>query len=65
MARLPRYAFADGYFHANTHGVDTTSIFRDDEDRLAFLRLFGYVVHKDCWTVHAFCLMTTHYHVVV
>jgi REP element-mobilizing transposase RayT len=56
---------SDGYFHANTHGVDEIAIFRDDDDRRAFLRLLAYVVRKDRWTCHAFCLMTTHYHVVV
>ena len=65
MTRLPRYVFPDGTFHIGTRGVDETAIFRDDHDRRFFLALFADVVRWNDWRVHAFCLMTTHYHVVV
>jgi hypothetical protein len=31
----------DGIFHVTTRGVDSCEIFRDDEDRLRFLRLLA------------------------
>ena len=65
MARLPRYVFPDGTYHVGTRGVDGTSIFRDDDDRRLFLRLFADVVTRNEWIVHTFCLMTNHYHLVV
>jgi REP element-mobilizing transposase RayT len=66
MARLPRYALADGrYFHVFARGVDHLAIFRDDDDRLAFLGLLVRVIGLDAWRTHAFCLMDTHVHLVV
>jgi REP element-mobilizing transposase RayT len=63
--RLPRYVFPDGTFHLGTRGVDGTAIFRADDDRRLFLRLFADVVQRHNWFVHVFCLMTNHYHLVV
>ena len=63
--RLPRYVFPDGTYHVGTRGVDGTPIFRSDDDRRFFLRLFADVVQRHDWLVHVFCLMTNHYHLVV
>jgi REP element-mobilizing transposase RayT len=63
--RLPRCVFPDGTFHVCTRGVDGTPVFRSDDDRRLFLRLFADVVQRHEWLVHAFCLMTNHYHLVV
>ena len=63
--RLPRYVFPDGVFHVGTRGVDGTAIFRSDDDRRFFLRLFAEVVQRHDWLVHVYCLMTNHYHLVV
>lgn len=66
MARLPRYALADGRcFHLFARGVDHLTIFRDREDRLAFLELLAQVVVRERWVCDAFCLMDTHVHLVV
>jgi putative transposase len=65
MARLPRYVFPDGTYHVGTRGVDGTPIFRAEQDRRVFLALFADVVERNDWLVHAFCLMTNHYHLVV
>lgn len=65
MARLPRYVFPDGIYHVVTRGVATTPVYRDDDDRRFFLGLLGAIASRNDWVVHAFCLMTTHYHLVV
>jgi putative transposase len=65
MGRLPRHVFPDGTYHVGTRGVDGTVIFRSDDDRRFFLRLFADVVERQHWLVHVFCLMTNHYHLVV
>ena len=65
MARLPRYVFADGWFHVTARGAGRIGIYRDDDDCRAFLGLLGFVVRKHDWRLHAFCLMTNHYHLVV
>lgn len=65
MSRLPRHFFPDGTYHVGTRGVDGTAIFRSDNDRRFFLRLFADVVERHDWLVYVFCLMTSHYHLVV
>ena len=65
VPRVPRYVFHDGTFHAVTRGAGGIAIYRTDLDRRAFLRLLADVVQRHDWTLHAFCLMTNHYHLVV
>ncbi len=40
-------------------------LFRDDFDRAGFCNRFARVITKFSWTCRAFCLMTTHYHLIV
>lgn len=54
-----------GIYHVTTRGVARTAIFLDDDERRLFLRLFAAEVQCHGWRCHAFCLMTTHYHLVV
>jgi REP element-mobilizing transposase RayT len=54
-----------GVYHVTTRGVARTAIFLDDDERRLFLRLFADAVRLHDWVCHAFCLMTTHYHLVV
>jgi putative transposase len=65
MARANRCDLPDGYYHVVTRGVAGAEVFRDDDDRRFFLRLLAAVVARDHWHCYAFCLMTTHYHLVV
>ena len=54
-----------GIYHVTTRGVARTAIFLDDDERRLFLRLFAAEVQRHDWRCHVFCLMTTHYHLVV
>jgi putative transposase len=65
MARPPREAPPGGLFHVTALGVAGTAIFVDDRDRRRFLRLLGEVVGRHGWLCEAYCLMTTHFHLVV
>ena len=65
MPRLLRSSLPDGVFHITSHGIDDSWIFRSDLDRLDFLSLLGTVATEHEWRVHAYCLMSTHYHAVV
>lgn len=40
-------------------------LFLDDDDRRRFVRLLWGVVRQNAITCHAFCLMGTHYHLVL
>ena len=46
-------------------GIDCDAVFRDDADRVLFLRLLGETINRQGWICHAFCLMGTHYHLIV
>ena len=65
MARVLRSSLADGTFHVSTVAVDKTPAFLDDVERVTFLRLLGECVRRFEWTLYAYCLMTTHYHLVL
>ena len=55
-----------GTFHVYTHCVwAAPELFRDDVDRTAFLRLLALASNRPGWTCVAYCLMRSHYHLVV
>jgi putative transposase len=57
---------AAGIFHVYTHAVwAANELFRDDDDRLTFLRDLVRAGAKVEWDCLAFCLMDTHYHLIV
>ena len=64
--RQPRNLLpAAGIYHVTARGVARSAIFLNDDERRLFLRLFAAEVHRHDWRCHAFCLMTTHFHLVV
>src|SRR5919201_401548 len=65
MPRIPRSQLPDGIYHASGLAVAEAWLFRDEDDYRFFLALFALTVGRFDWSVHAFCLMGTHYHVVV
>jgi REP element-mobilizing transposase RayT len=65
MARLPRSLLPDGIYHVTSRGVARALIYLDDDDRRFFLCLLAKAVQRYRWTVHAFCLMGNHYHLVL
>jgi putative transposase len=55
-----------GLFHVYTHCVwAVPELYRDDWDRYDFLRGLARVTAKTRWTCIAYCLMTSHYHLIV
>jgi putative transposase len=65
MARVPRTSLPDGFFHVVARGVAGTLIYRSDDDRRRFLQLLGRCEERHRLSCHAYCLMSTHYHLVV
>jgi putative transposase len=65
MPHQPR-DIAAGRFHIYTHCVWAVAAhFKDDIDRVGFLRRLAHVCAKSGWRCVAFCLMTSHYHLIV
>ncbi|MDX6478319.1 MAG: REP-associated tyrosine transposase, partial [Gaiellaceae bacterium] len=65
MPRLPRRQIPDGLYHVTTRGNRRQPIVLEDRDCEVFLFLLGNVVERLGWKVHAYCLMTNHYHLLV
>lgn len=56
---------AEGIYHVTARGVADQAIFTHDLDRLDFLSLVEKATRNAAWTCHAWCLMDTHYHLVL
>jgi REP-associated tyrosine transposase len=65
VPRRPRVHAPGSFHHLTAHGVDSCPLFEDDHDRWRFLGILGDVTREIGWRCLAFCLMTTHYHVLV
>ena len=65
MARLARSSLPDGVFHVFARGNAREVIFRDGIDYAEFERGLVGVRHLFAWTLHAYCLLPNHYHLVV
>ncbi len=66
MSRLPRSRLpAEGVYHVTARGAAGLPIFVADVDRLDFVDLLRSIANAKAWTCHTFCLMTTHYHLVI
>jgi|SRR5919197_1701556 REP element-mobilizing transposase RayT len=65
MPRILRTTLPDGYFHAYGRAVYGAVLFDDDADHRLFLKLLLRTAKRCGWELHALCLMTTHYHVVL
>jgi len=65
MSRVARTSLPDGIYHVVSRGVPETRIFLSDLDRTGFVRLLEHVEHRHGWVCHAYCLMATHYHLVL
>ena len=65
MARQLRIQYEGAIYHLMSRGDRREEIFRDDLDRKDFLRTVGAACQKTGWQVHAYCLMSNHFHLVV
>ena len=65
MPRLLREQAPGGIYHVTARGNRGQPTFVADLDRVRFLALLEIVCAKAEWTVHAYCLMPNHYHLVV
>jgi putative transposase len=65
MARALRPQLPGGIYHVYAHGLRLLPLFHDDDDRAGLLRLLGQAVGVCGWRCHSYCLMTTHYHLLI
>jgi putative transposase len=65
MARQLRIQYEGAIYHLMSRGDRREEIFRDDLDQKSFLQSLGVACQKTGWQVHAYCLMSNHFHLVV
>jgi REP element-mobilizing transposase RayT len=65
VAYRPRSFYPGVPTHVTARAVDESALFRTDFDRYALLALLRKVTEEIGWHVVCWCLMTTHYHLLV
>jgi len=65
MARPLRVEYPGAYYHVINRGNAGENIFSCDWDREKFLEYLGKAAERFSIIVHAYCLMTTHYHFLI
>jgi len=65
VARQLRIQYEGAIYHLMNRGDRRWEILRDDLDRKRFLEALEAVCQKTGWQVHAYCLMSNHFHLVV
>lgn len=63
--RPPRIQVADGIYHVTSRAARSLMLFRRDEDRFNFLHVLGVAVRRADWVCIDYCLLGTHYHLLV
>ncbi|HUT53326.1 MAG TPA: transposase [bacterium] len=62
MGRKRRAQFPGAVYHLTARGNNRQDIYLDDHDRYAFMEMLAQAVERYDLKIHAFCLMTNHYH---
>ena len=65
MARKLRVEYPGALYHVMSRGDHGDPLFEDDRDRERFVETLGEAALKTGWQVHAYCLMSNHFHLVV
>ena len=65
MTRPLRLEFSGALYHVTSRGDRRGDIYRDDDDRIAWLAVLSETCSRYNFVVHAFCQMTNHYHLLI
>ena len=65
MSRPLRLEFAHGLYHVTSRGDGREDIYLEDGDRELFLEVLSETVDRFNWVIHAYCLMSNHYHLLI
>lgn len=65
MGRRPRIIIENGIYHVISRGINEIEIFKDDEDYKYFLKILIEEKNKNSVIILSYCLMKTHYHILV
>jgi putative transposase len=65
VPRRPRIDYAEAIQHVAVNGNNRQSMFLDAVDRLELLRLLPETAERYGWEILSYCLMDTHWHLLV
>ena len=65
MPRPLRVDYAAAWHHVMNRGSARSDVFHNDQDRQLFIALLAEVAAKCALEVHAYCLMSNHYHLLL
>src|SRR3954468_17310999 len=65
MPRKLRLEYSGAIYHVMSRGDRREDLFLDDVDRQDFIKTLAEACQKTDWRVHAYCLMSNHYHLVL
>jgi len=60
-----RLEFPNALYHVTSRGNAQQNIYLTDADRQQFLNVLNHVCQRYNWVVHAYCLMSNHYHLLI
>lgn len=65
MARPLRIEFPGAVYHVTARGDRKRAIYFDDDDRQLWLDILGVTCRRANFSVHAYCQMSNHYHLML
>lgn len=65
MGRALRIEYPGAHYHVTSRGNERKEVFRSQKDREQFLSYLESAVNRYGAVIHAYCLMTNHYHLLI
>lgn len=65
MARPLRITYPGAFYHITTRGNEQKDVFKSKRDREKFLEYFESATKRYGAVIHAYCLMSNHYHLLL
>jgi putative transposase len=65
MSRPLRIQYEDAWYHVMNRGAARKNIFHNNSNRELFLKLLQDINQKYKIEIHAYCLMSNHYYLLV
>jgi putative transposase len=65
VPRPPRIQYPDAIYHVTAQGNRNAALYVDATDRQMFMALLSLTCAHHDWRIHSWCLMTTHYHLLL
>ncbi len=65
MARQLRIYFEGAWYHVMNRGINRQNIFFNNKQKYKFLKLLGEIKRIYGIEIHAYCLMSNHYHLII